>query len=183
MGEDKSLLPFGNSQTLIEFQYNKLSKIFKNVYISSKTNKFNFSNITNNSNIILDNNSNLSSPMVALQSIFEKLSNEKIFIITVDVPLVEKDTIETLIKNCNNFDVTIAVDDDRRHNLCGVFNKSIIKQIDKLILNDIHKINYLIKQTENYKEIYFENKEQFINLNTNTDYNNALKISNSYIKY
>jgi len=43
MGEDKSLLPFSSFKTLTEFQLSRLSKIFKNVYISTKEkNKFEF---------------------------------------------------------------------------------------------------------------------------------------------
>ena len=36
MGEDKSLLPFPPYKTLTHYQYQRLNKIFKNVYISSK---------------------------------------------------------------------------------------------------------------------------------------------------
>ncbi|MEA3553808.1 MAG: molybdenum cofactor guanylyltransferase MobA [Campylobacterota bacterium] len=176
MGEDKSLLCFKNSKTLIQYQYEKLSKIFTNVYISTKIDKFNF-----NANLILDTNKTIFSPMIALQSIFNKLSEEKIFIITVDTPLVLESTINKLIDSSNNFDVTIAANSDKQHNLCGVFNKSLINNIDNLINNDIHKINYLIKQTNNYKEVCFDNQEQFINLNTIEDYKKAIIISKSYI--
>jgi len=178
MGEDKSLLPFGNFDTLIEYQYNKLSKIFSNIYISSKIDKFNF---INKSNLILDNDKNISSPMIALQSIFHKISTDKIFIITVDTPLVETSTIENLINNSKDYDITIAIDETKQHNLCGIFNHTISNLVDDLISKNIHKINYLIKQTNNYKEIYFNNNSQFINLNTKEDYNQAIKIS-SYNK-
>ena len=40
MGEDKSLLPFGSSNSLIEYQYKRLKPYFKNLYISSKIDKF-----------------------------------------------------------------------------------------------------------------------------------------------
>ncbi|MEA2018608.1 MAG: molybdenum cofactor guanylyltransferase MobA [Campylobacterota bacterium] len=178
MGEDKSFLSFGNYNTLIEYQYNKLSKIFSNIYVSTKTDKFNF---TNNMNLILDNDKNISSPMVALQSIFNKLSNNKIFIITVDIPLIETSTILKLIENSKEFDITIAIDKDKQHNLCGVFSHTIANNVNNLLSKDIHKINYLIKQTNNYKEIYFKNQSQFININNIDDYKKAKLISNSYI--
>jgi len=181
MGEDKSLLPFEDFDTLIEYQYDKLSKIFKNVYISTKKeDEFNFINQTN---LIIDSNKEISSPMIAIQSIFKTLSEEKVFIITVDTPLVLESTIKKLIDNSNDYDVTIAIDDDKQHNLCGVFNISLLTLINNLINKDIHKINYLIKQTNNYQEILFKDKEQFINLNTIDDYKKAINISNSYIKY
>jgi len=42
MGRDKALLPFGGYQSLAQYQYNKLKTIFKDVYISTKKNKFDF---------------------------------------------------------------------------------------------------------------------------------------------
>ncbi len=42
MKKDKSLLPFNEYNTLAEFQYRRLSKIFSKVYISTKNNKFDF---------------------------------------------------------------------------------------------------------------------------------------------
>lgn len=175
MGEDKALLPFGNFDTLVEYQHNKLSKLFKEVYISSKENKFNFS-----ANLIYDNNPNISSPMVALDSIVQKLKSEKIFIITVDIPLVKKETIDLLINKSDAYTITIARDKNKTHNLCGIFNRSIQNTIKVLLEKDIHKINYMIKQTNNFQEILFNNKEQFINLNTVPEYEFAKKISSNY---
>lgn len=169
MGEDKSLLPFKNS-TLIEYQYKKLSKIFKKVYISSKTNKFDF-----DCDIIYDNNSDISSPMIALNSIFKTLQEDKIFIITVDTPLILEETIYHLVELCDNYDITIAKDNERVHNLCGVFSKNINQIIDQLIEKDIHKINYLLKHIENLKIVSFQNNSEFINLNTKEQYNSILK--------
>ena len=171
MGEDKSLLPFGEFDTLIQYQYNKLSKIFKDVYICSKTNKFDFK-----CNLILDNDKSTFSPMVALESIFDTLKENKVFIITVDTPFVTKETIFTLIKCCEDYDITIAKSGDKLHNLCGVFSKSIYKNIKDLIKQDIHKINYLIKNFSNYKVVEFENNEEFLNINTKDDYQNGKKL-------
>ena len=42
MGQDKALMPFGKYNSLAQYQCERLSKIFKNIYISSKTNKFDF---------------------------------------------------------------------------------------------------------------------------------------------
>ena len=102
MGKDKSLLPFRDSESLIKYQYDKLSKIFKNIYISTKEDKFNFQ-----ANLIFDT-TKISSPMVALQSIFQNLEFENIFIITVDTPLIEESTIRELIIKSQNYDITMG---------------------------------------------------------------------------
>ena len=85
MGEDKSLLPFSSSNSLIEFQFNRLKPYFKDIYISSKNDKFDF--LKDKSKLILDKNQDIYSPILALQTILEKF--DKVFIITVDTPFVK----------------------------------------------------------------------------------------------
>ena len=166
MGEDKSFLPFGEFNSLIQFQHNKLSKIFSNVFISSKINKFDFK-----ANLILDENSEVSSPMIALQSILNKF-DDKVFIITVDTPLIKEETIKKIVKNSTEYEITIAQDSEKIHNLCGVFSKCLLNRIDRYINDDIHKINYLVKNSIT-QYISFNNVEQFININTANDYKEA----------
>ncbi|MDX9743323.1 MAG: molybdenum cofactor guanylyltransferase MobA [Arcobacteraceae bacterium] len=172
MGEDKSLLSFGGFNTLIEYQHHKLSKIFSNVYISSKINKFDFF-----CNILYDT-SEVYSPMVALQSILQSIEEEKVFIISVDTPLVEENTIYKLIKESSNqrFDVTICKDLEKTHNLIGVFHKNILKQIDTMLQENNHKINTLLTQKVQLQIIPFEKGTQFVNINTKEDYLNLGKI-------
>ncbi|WP_418187013.1 molybdenum cofactor guanylyltransferase MobA [Aliarcobacter lanthieri] len=171
MKEDKSLLPFGFENSLIEYQYKRLKPYFKNIYISSKTDKFNF---LNTNNLILDNNQEIYSPILALQTILETLENEKVFIITVDTPFIKIETISELINESQEFDITIA-QTSRIHNLCGVFSKDILNVIKSMIKDDIHKINHLIKST-NYKILEFKNEDEFLNLNSKDDYCKALKL-------
>ena len=170
MGEDKSLLPFKNFDTMIEYQYDKLKDIFENVYISSKNKTFPFTK-----NIIFDTIQDTSSPMVALASIFNSLHNDKIFIITVDTPFVSKQSIFTMLKSSHNYDITITkTKGDKTHNLCGVFSKSLYPNIQQYLANDIHRIGMLIK--ENKTNIVFcKNEDEFLNVNTKEDYQKALK--------
>ncbi len=172
MGEDKSLLPFGEYSTLIEYQYNKLSKIFSEVYISSKIDKFNFT-----SNIILDD-SEIFSPMIALQSILKKFNN-KVFIITVDTPLIKEETILELIMQSKESKIVVAKDINRAHNLLGVFSKNLLKDINICIKQNIHKINFLLKKL-NTKYIEFDYSSQFININTKNEYQKALSFYKNY---
>ncbi|WP_026802986.1 molybdenum cofactor guanylyltransferase MobA [Aliarcobacter lanthieri] len=171
MKEDKSLLPFGFENSLIEYQYKRLKPYFKNIYISSKTDKFNF---LNTNNLILDDNQEIYSPILALQTILETLENKKVFIITVDTPFIKIETISELINESQEFDITIA-QTSRIHNLCGVFSKDILNVIKAMIKDDIHRINHLIKST-NYKILEFQNEDEFLNLNSKDDYCKALKL-------
>ena len=173
MGEDKSLLPFSTSKTLIEYQYQRLKPYFKDIYISSKTDKFDF--IDKNS-LILDENKDIYSPILALDTIFNKFQNEKIFLITVDTPLVTIESISELINESKNYDICIA-QTEKTHNLCGVFSSNISLSIKTMITNNIHKINYLIKNNE-YNLVDFPNNSDFININNKTEYKMALSYIN-----
>jgi molybdopterin-guanine dinucleotide biosynthesis protein A len=166
MGEDKSLLSFQSESTLIEYQYKKLSQFFKNVYISSKTNKFDFP-----CKIIYDT-SEIYSPMIALQSILQTLNDEKVFIVTVDAPLLKEETIKLLIKkaSCKDFNVTICADSIKTHNLIGLFDRVVLKEIDSMLGENNHRINTLLTQKIKLQTLFFEDKEQFVNINTKEDY-------------
>ncbi|MGM0519127.1 MAG: molybdenum cofactor guanylyltransferase MobA [Campylobacterota bacterium] len=169
MKRDKSLLPFLKANSLAQYQFDRLKPYFKEVYLSSKNNKFDF---INNKNLIIDT-SDIYSPIIALKSIFAKLQEKKLFIITVDTPLVTIDSITKLIEKSNGHDITIAKT-QKTHNLCGVFNTNIVGEIDYMIKNDIHKVGYLIKSV-NSNIVDFENDDEFINLNFYEQYQEALK--------
>lgn len=172
MGEDKSLLPFSKSNSLTQYQYDKLKSSFKDVYISSKVDKFDFS-FDKEKYLILDKNE-IYSPIIALQTILKTIEKEKVFIITVDTPLVSIDSITKLLNNSKDNDICVAKT-LRTHNLCGVFSKKLINFIDEMISKDIHKVNYLLKNN-NTKYIDFPNDDEFINLNNKEEYQRALNI-------
>ena len=173
MGEDKSLLPFSSSSSLIEFQYKRLEPYFKNIFISAKNDKFDF--LQDKSKLIIDKNQDIYSPILALQTILEKF--DKVFIIPVDTPFLTYQTINKLIDESNTFDITIAQTPFKTHNLCGIFSKEILTFIKKMLKDDIHKINYLIKNSKN-QIINFYNEDEFLNLNDKLEYKKALEIIN-----
>ena len=176
MGEDKSLLPFSSSKTLTQYQFERLKPYFKNIYLSSKTDKFDF---IKSDELILDENKDIFSPILALNTIFDKLKNQKVFIITVDTPLVSIESISKLINESNDVDICVA-QTQKIHNLCGVFSSNISTTIKNMIENDIHKIGYLIKNNK-HKIIEFTNDDEFININNKNDYEKALTyISKNY---
>ncbi len=176
MKQDKSLMRFGRYDTMIKHQYEKLNGIFEDVYISAKTDKFNF---LSDEKLILDN-SDIFSPMVALGTIFETLKNkDKIFIITVDMPLVEPGSIVRLVEEAGYSEEQIVTAKDsmgNRHNLCGIFDISVLKNIKEALAKDIHKVNYLINSC-NSKEIEFQNSKEFLNLNSFEEYEKAVKLA------
>ena len=172
MGEDKSLLPFSTSSSLSKYQYDKLKNYFEDVYISSKTDKFDF--LKNKEKYLILDKGEIFSPIVALQTILQTIKTSKVFIITVDTPLVSINSINELIDKSIESEVCVART-ERTHNLCGVFSISLIKFIDGMLKDDIHKVNYLLKNN-NTKYLDFSNDDEFINLNNKDEYKRALNI-------
>lgn len=170
MGEDKALLPFGTSNSLTKYLYKKLQQVFSRVYLSSKSNKFDF---IEDEFLLLDK-SDIYSPLVALSSIFENLKDEKIFIITVDTPFVKQSSIEKLLYKSKNCDIVVAKT-QRTHNLCGVYSRETLLDINRLISEDKHKVRTLFEIYDT-KFIEFEDEDEFINLNRKEDYKRALEL-------
>jgi molybdopterin-guanine dinucleotide biosynthesis protein A len=168
MGEDKSLLPFSSSNSLAQYQYERLKPYFTSVYVSSKINKFDF-----DINLILDKGKEFS-PIVALETIFENIDSQKIFIITVDTPLVKIESIKKLITKSSSFDIAVAKT-SRIHNLCGVFDKLCLLEIKAMLKNDIHKVGYLLKKLHT-SYVNFPYDDEFINLNDKAEYKRAISL-------
>jgi len=169
MGEDKSLMPFGEYNSIAEYQYNKLSKIFDKVYISTKEDKFNFQ-----ANLIYDKYSE-SSPLVGLVSIFETIKEDKCFVLSVDAPFIDEVIINILMKESKNI-TTIAESPNGIEPLCGVYYRSILPLAKILLKDNNHRLTYILREA-NARKIYFNNKNAFKNLNFIEDYKEALSKS------
>lgn len=166
MGSDKTKLPLGEFQSLAEFEANKFSKIFQNIYISSKNYKF-----SDKFNTIEDKFESFS-PMGALWQILSNFKNEYVFIVPADMPFVSLQTINLLYENLQNSDIINPKDDEFTHSLCGFFHSKVGNIAKELYENDIHKIGFL-RQKCNAKTLYFKNNNEFFNINTPQDYEKA----------
>ena len=170
MGEDKSLLPFGNFPTLTQFQYHRLKKLFKNVYISCKnSDKFDFE-----AEFIEDVETKEYAPTAGFIAIFEKLDCKKFFVLSVDAPFVDKSVITKLL-SCDkkDSDATIARTPFGMQPMCGIYHKSLEKDFKKMLENDNHKLGYLLKNSKT-EFITFNDDKVFLNLNYPAEYQEAL---------
>jgi len=169
MGQDKALLPFGVEESLAAFQYKKLSILFKEVYLSSKEEKFTF-----DAPIIYDRYAQ-SSPLVALISIFETLDSDEIFVLGVDIPFVGEEVIASLYAHRDaSWDAIIAQSPQGLQPLCGFYRRSILLQARENLRQDIHKLQYLLKDTRTLP-VMIRDEKAFVNLNTPQDYQSALQ--------
>ncbi len=173
MGEDKSLLPFSSSPTLTQFQLSRLNKIFKTVYIScKKSSKFDFK-----ANFIEDIQSeNIFAPTIAFISIFEKLSVEKFFVISVDSPFISEAIIHKIVENDKkSLDAIIAKTLNGIEPMCGVYHRSLEAKLITMVKKDTHRLGELLQNSKtNY--IFFENTNFFLNINNPSEYQKALTL-------
>ena len=166
MGQDKALLPFGGYKTLSEFQYKRLSKLFKKVYISAKENKIDFE-----ASIIEDNYKD-NSPLVGIITIFETLNVDKVFILSVDAPFVNKEVIDKLIHSNNRFDAVVAKSKSGVQPLCGVYKRSVLPVAQEHLKEGNHRLQSLLKKVDT-QFVPFTEDALFINLNHPHEYEKA----------
>ncbi len=169
MGEDKALLPFGNFKTLTEYQIAKLSPLFKNIYISSKSNKFDF-----DAKIILDSYKD-SSPLVAIASILQELK-EDFFLISVDIPLVPIDDIKNLLESyekSKNYEIYLIESQNGLEPTVAIYTRKILPIALKMIKNGDHKLKNMINSSKKYL-LKTENSRAYLNVNDKNGYKMAL---------
>ncbi len=170
MGQDKSLLPFGGCNSLAEYQYQRLSKLFKNVYISAKENKFDF-----DAKIIEDSlTESVFAPTAGFEAMFQQLQDERIFVLSVDTPFVDEEEIRVLLENdSKDLDAVIAKTASGSHPMCGIYHRSLLPSFKAMLQEDNHRLGQLLKMSKS-KFVMFE-EAPFINLNYPEEYEEALK--------
>lgn len=171
MGQDKALLGFGKYNSLAEYQYIKLKKLFKTVYISTKTDKFDFK-----APLLIDRYDE-SSPMVALASMFETLEEEAILILSVDMPMIEKPEIDKMIEayhdNRSTAEIIVGISPRGLEPLFGIYSRKILPTVHTLLSQDTHRMKALLDSAKSIFVTY-ENAHSFANINTPQEYRSIL---------
>ena len=167
MKKDKALLPFGDCSSLAEYQYKRLSKIFSKVYLSAKEHKFDFK-----VEIIEDVNK-VSSPLIALVSIFERLDVDEVFVLSVDAPFVERSVIDKLYEARKmEFDVMVTESKNGLEPLCAIYCRSFLGKAQTALENNQHRLQSLFNELE-IKKVFIEEETFFMNLNYPEEYEEA----------
>jgi molybdopterin-guanine dinucleotide biosynthesis protein A len=171
MGEDKALLPFAGKPTLIQYQYERLQKIFQNVYISCKNStKFDFQ-----ANFIEDiSKEELFAPTIGFVSIFNLLHVNEIFVLSVDTPFVGEQEINKILAHKDKgFDAIIAKTQNTLHPMCGLYSRHLYGNFQNMLQTNHHKLTKLL-QDANTLFVEFTNESNFLNLNNQSQYQEAL---------
>lgn len=174
MGEDKSLLPFGEFATLTQFLLHKLTPIFSTIYISCKDrSKFGFEA----SFIEDDAPFDTYAPTVAFYTILNTIKDERFFAISVDTPFITDDIIKALDRSdrSGSFDASVAKSGDQLEPLCGIYHASLKRSFLSMLQNEDHKLMKML-QSRSLNVVEFESSEAFLNLNHPKEYQEALKL-------
>ncbi len=172
MGRDKALISFCNQTSLAQYQYSKLKRVFKNVYVVAKSKKFDFS-----CEVILDRYQQ-SSPLVAIVSALEELDINELFVLSVDTPFVNEKVICKILKKYMESeakpDILLAKSSNGLEPLCGVYSSEILPYAKKMIDSNSHRLKSLMESLE-VQTIDIDEGTYFFNINTPHDYDLATR--------
>jgi len=175
MGSNKALLPFGDYSSLIHYQYDRLTRIFSHVYISTKSSDlFDFP-----AQFILDTNTTDFAPTAGFLSAFETLKEQSIFVLSVDSPFIDQSIITKLLENHTpDNDATIAKTPSGTHPMVGFYNSSLLGAFIQMQEHNDHRLGKLLSNSQTLY-VEFDNEELFANLNHPHEYQEALSRYNN----
>jgi molybdopterin-guanine dinucleotide biosynthesis protein A len=170
MGQDKSLLPFGEFSTLAQFQYERLKTLFSHVAISTKSaDKFDFI-----ADFILDPIEVDYAPTAGFVSAFRAISDDRIMVLSVDTPFVNQAIFQSLIDaDHEELDAVIARTSTGSHPLCGIYHRTLLKEFERMLREGDHRLGKLLASRQT-RYVEFEDEEAFANLNHPHEYQQAL---------
>lgn len=175
MGQDKSLLPFGEYPTLAQYQYERLKLLFSNVSISAKNrDKFDF-----DPHVIEDPIDSDFAPTAGFIAAFESTLSERIFVLSVDTPFVDIQTIQTLLDaDAPHYDAIIAKTPSGTHPMIGIYHRSLYDELQRMLIHNDHRLGKLLTSAKtHYTE--FQSEAPFSNLNHSYEYEEAVSRYNN----
>ncbi len=165
---NKALAPLKSYPSLLEYQYSRLLKLFKQVIISAKK------SYELNAPYLLEKESGLFSPLFGIHNAFLTLQTPYIFFIAIDAPLVSFESIKALC-GIKNFSVVYAKSPTKEHYLISLWHQSILNALNYALKTQNYCLSNLIKNASS-TAIHFDKEEEFLNLNTLKDYELAVQI-------
>ena len=167
---DKSLLPTPEG-TIIEHILKQLEAHFDQVLISvSSREKFAFLNKT----LIVDEKPG-EGPMMGIKTALESSRNERNFVIACDIPDVDLNFLQRLVRVAGHSDITLPLSQTgRRVPLFAIYAKSVIPEMEKLLKGDVLSLLPLFERCH-VQYVPMGENTWFKNLNTRKDYEDYLE--------
>ncbi len=130
MGVDKSLLLI-NSKTVIEHIANVMNSVFSNnIIITNTPEKYIFMNLRIYKDIYIGKG-----PLAGIHSGLTHSKTERNFIISCDIPMINADLIKSIVVYPTQKPIVAPFADGYIQELCAIYSKSILKNIEEILLN------------------------------------------------
>ena len=146
MGENKAFVKI-REQTFIDSLVEKLGACAEEVIISaSKSGLYEDLGLP----VVYDETQDFGPPEGILQ-ILRYASEDYVFICACDMPFISRELVEFLASYISSdYECYIIVDGEHLHPLCGIYKRSVIPDIEKLIGEGEHRIRklYQIRPTK-----------------------------------
>ena len=181
-GGYKTLNKF-NKISILDRIIQNFSKLEMEIVLNVNSNEDQF--VKTGLHLIKDELKNFQGPLAGIYSsmkwVLENRKNiEWIFTSPSDTPFLNKSLVNKfLITNYNNkTNIVIAKSSNKTHPVIGFWHISLIKSLEEFLAKDNRKIMHWVER-QNYEILNFENKNNFFNINTQADLEEAIKIEKS----
>lgn len=166
MGTDKGLLVH-NNRMLIDYPIALLSIYCSEIIISSNSSNYDYLK----KRVISDEFAPIG-PIGGLFSCLKASNTEWNLFLACDMPFVNSQIIDLLVKNRRNYDAIVPSINGWPLPVCGVYRKNILPLLKSQIENDKHSLQSLLKQANTliFEIEDSEQRNKLININTKEDY-------------
>ena len=181
-GGYKTLYTF-NKMSILDRIIQNFKKLEVEIVLNANSNEDQF--LKTGLHLIKDELENFQGPLAGICSsmkwVLENRKNiEWIFTSPSDTPFLNKSLVNKFLStNYNNkTNIVIAKSSNKTHPVIGFWHISLIKSLEEFLAKENRKIMHWV-EGQNYEILNFENKNNFFNINTKADLEEAIKIEES----
>ena len=181
-GGYKTLYTF-NKMSILDRIIQNFKKLEVEIVLNANSNEDQF--LKTGLHLIKDELENFQGPLAGICSsmkwVLENRKNiEWIFTSPSDTPFLNKNLVNKFLSTDynNKTKIVIAKSFNKTHPVIGFWHISLIKSLEEFLAKENRKIMHWV-EGQNYEILNFENKNNFFNINTKTDLEEAIKIEES----
>ena len=181
-GGYKTLYTF-NKISILDRIIQNFKKLEVEIVLNANSNEDQF--LKTGLHLIKDELENFQGPLAGICSsmkwVLENRKNiEWIFTSPSDTPFLNKNLVNKFLSTDynNKTKIVIAKSSNKTHPVIGFWHISLIKSLEEFLAKENRKNMHWV-EGQNYEILNFENKNNFFNINTKTDLEEAIKIEES----
>jgi molybdopterin-guanine dinucleotide biosynthesis protein A len=182
IGIDKAFLSI-EGKPLVQRLVELLDSVFSEVVIS--TNEPDLYNFTGKK-IVQDIYSGRG-PLAGIYSALKYADTKRNFIVSCDLPLISIELINYIINYKSEKDIILPMADERIQQLCGIYSKNILNEVEKLLIESsknnsklkgsiFELIDKVPTEIVEVDKLDFYHSNLFLNINTPEDYDHLKRI-------